>query len=188
MLMVVSAVFAYAENEKPDNVGFTVVQVTGSEVFKVVYKGETTGKVRLNVYNSHAEILLSKTFYETSGFIFPLNFSGVAYGEYTIELSDVKGKHLHKVSIVRPARLISDKFVHISKLSADNRFLVSVAGPAQNEKIRVAIFDQSGELIFSESTRADGDFARMYNVKRPAEGYTFEVYDRSGMIKTIRFE
>ena len=60
-LVVVSAsVAAFGKEEPTSNKGLAVVPVKGSEVFKVIYKGETTGRVKLNVYNTESILVYSE--------------------------------------------------------------------------------------------------------------------------------
>src|SRR6188768_3753575 len=104
-LVVVSAsVAAFGKEEPTSNKGMAVVPVKGSEVFKVIYKGEAAGRVKLNVYNTESKLVFSETISGTDGFIRPLNFSGLTAGEYTIELVDALGKKSEKVSYNKPVK------------------------------------------------------------------------------------
>src|SRR5688572_10929054 len=78
--------------------GVAVVPGKVSEIFKVIYKSENAGKVKLNIYNANARVIMSETFSNVNGFILPINFKGLEFGEYTIEVIDANGKTVEKVN------------------------------------------------------------------------------------------
>ena len=183
LIVIAGAVTAVGKDE-PRNAGLAVVPVKGSEVFRVIYKGESASKVKLNVYNSLSQVIFSETVNSSGGFIRPLNFSGLQFGEYTIELTDASGKKSEKVNY-QPQ--ISASQVHVSRLAeANGKFLVSVA-QHNGEPITVRIFDEANRLIFSDTRNEAGDFAKLYALKNVDGAVTFEVSNSSGQIKTVTF-
>jgi hypothetical protein len=96
-LAVFSSAVAFAGKDEPRKTGLAVVSVK-SEIFKVIFKSEVTGKIKLNVLNENGMIVFSDTVFGVDGFIRPLNFSGMRSGNYTIELIDASGKKVEKVS------------------------------------------------------------------------------------------
>lgn len=181
-LVIVSAVSSVAGKDAP-RTGMAVVPVKGSEVFKVIYKGENTGKVRLNIYNADAKIVLSETF-NSDGFIIPVNFKGLEYGEYTIELVDAAGKKVEKITY---APFKNTRFIHISKITTEeNKYLLSVANTASS-RIVVKIFDAQNNLIHTETKNIDANFAQVYKLHNTTAGVTFEVSDDAGNSKTLQF-
>lgn len=184
-LVVVSATVAALGKEEPNNKGLAVVPVKGAEVFKVIYKAENAGKIKLNIYNTKSEIVFAETFTGTDGFICPLNFTGLQAGEYTIELIDATGKRTEKVNY-KPVSA-TPKNVHISRLANENgKFLVSVSSTG-NEQINVKIYDAANNLVHSENKSIEGNFAQLYTVKNVTGSLTFEVTDKAGNTKTVRF-
>jgi hypothetical protein len=185
-LILVSAVASAAGKDEPRRTGMAIVPVKGSEVFKVIYKGESAGKVKLNIYNSNAQLILTETFNGTDGFICPLNFAGLDAGVYTIELVDAAGKKAEKISF---NTVKSSKHVHVSKLNnAAGKYLLSVMSTStSSDEINVKIYDSKNNLVHSETKEVKGDFAQVYKLKEASGSYTFEVSDRTGKIKTIRF-
>jgi len=185
LVTVVSLATAVGK-DVPRNTGLAVVPVKGSEIFKVIYKGETTGRVKLNIYNASSRIIFSESINVGDGFICPLNFAGLEPGEYTLELVDVTGaKKVEKVKYLTSTA--SSKNVHISKLvKEEGKFLVAVTN-AGTEKINVRIYDGANNLVHSESREVKGDFAQLYTIKNVTGGLTFEVSDEAGYTKTIRF-
>lgn len=186
-LVIVSATVAALGKEEPTNKGLAVIPVKGSEVFKVIYKSENTGKVKLNIYNTNSEIVFTETFLGTDGFICPLNFKGLETGEYTIELVDATGKRTEKVNFQKPVVGATSKNVHISKLANETgKFLVAVSASG-SEQINVKIYDAANNLVHNGDTKVEGNFAQLYTVKNVSGSLTFEVTDKAGNTKTVRF-
>jgi len=182
-MVIAASVTAVAKGE-PSNAGMVVVPVKGSEVFKVIYRGESTSRVRLNVYNSSSDIVFTETFNHLDGFIRPLNFSGLKFGEYTIEVTDAQGTRVEKISHQPVA---SERTIHVSKLLNDEgSFLLSVAKNG-GEAITVKIFDKASNLLYTGSKSESGDFAQVYTLKDVTGAVTFEVSDKNGYVKTIQF-
>ena len=182
--LMVIAVAATAVGKDEPRQGLAVIPVKGSEVFKVIYKGESSSKVKLNVYNSASEIVFSETMNGVDGFIRPLNFTGLQFGEYTIELTDASGKKVEKINY-QPARSASS--VHISRVAnVEGQFLLSVAKKT-SENITVRIYDESNNLIHIQSKAVAGDFAQLFTLKDISGGVTFEVFDDAGSVKTVAF-
>jgi hypothetical protein len=183
-LFVGSAAVALAGKDDPRKTGLAVFPIKGSESFKVVYRGESIGKVKLNIFNSAGSLVLTQSIRGVDGFILPLNFSGLSSGEYTLEIIDGATKKVEKI-IYQPTKTI--KHIHVSKIAgADAKYLVSIANSG-NEVIGLKIFDADEKLIYSEDTTIDGNFAQVYKLDGTSSSYTFEVTDKSGTTKTIRF-
>jgi hypothetical protein len=186
LVMLTSAV-AFAGKDEPRRTGMAVVPVKGSETFKVIYKSESTGKVKLNIYNVSGKLILTESFSGTNGFIIPVNFSGLQPGEYTIELIDATGKKSEKITLLAK-EVKSMGNVHVSRLTAETgKFLLSVANTTPGARINVRIYDAQHNLIHSESKSVKGDYAQVYKVNTVSPSYTFEVSDSTGTTKTIRF-
>jgi hypothetical protein len=185
-LITISSGFNAVAKEDPRNIGLAVVPVKGSEVFKVIYKGETSSKVRINVYNSSSQIVFSEVLSGTDGFIRPLNFAGLKAGEYTIELVEGANKKSEKIIYSPAGSVTSNKFIRVTKLNeSEGRFLVAV-GNAGTEAITVRILDRNSNLLYTETREVSGDFAQVYRVK-DSEGVSFEISDATGLTKTSRF-
>lgn len=172
-------------NEEPSNSkGLAVVPVKGSEVFKVIYKGDAVGKVRLNIYNQASELVFTESISGLDGFIRPLNFSGLKAGEYTLEIIDAAGKKVERVNY-QPNK--SSKYVHISKVAdEEGKFLIAVSGTGK-EEINVRIYDSASNLVHNESKVIDGSYAQVYNIKKITGAVTFQVTDNAGNVKTVSF-
>lgn len=178
--VVMSAVVSAVGKDEPSKAGLAIVPVKGTEVFKVIYKSETTGKVRINLYNSSNDVVFSETL--SGGFIRPLNFKGLAPGAYTIEIIDANGKRTEKITYA-PVK----STYRVAKLAKEEgKYLLSVASPTANV-LTVKIFNKDGVLIHSEvNSDVQVDFAKIYKVA-DASGLTFEVSDENGKVEVARF-
>lgn len=161
-----------------------VVSWKGSEVFKVIYKGATPGRVTMNILDTNGKKVHSKTFTGVDGgFICPVNFKGLESGNYVIELVANDGKFREQVNYTPFFEL---KSIHVSKLIQDEgKFLLAVAN-AQNEPIYVRIFNEAEQIVYNESKTVDGDFAQVYKLDNDAR-YTFEVSDSAGNRRYFKF-
>lgn len=184
VLIALSSVVAFAGEDEPKRTGFAVVRVKGSEIFKVIYKGESAGKVKLNVYKGDGSLLFTENINGLDGFICPLNFSGLGYGEYTIELVDGDVKKAEKVSYLPATR---KKYVHVSKVfSEEGKYLLSVVNDGA-DVISVKIYDSKNNLLHDEATSVRGDYAKVYKINaNESSSYTFEVSDSTGNLKTVK--
>ena len=181
-LMILAAAITAVGKDEPAALGLAVVPVKGSEVFRVIYKSEVPSKVKLSVYNADSQVVFSENLGSVGGFIRPLNFSGLAFGDYTIELTDASGKKTEKVSY-RPAKATSS--VHVAKLAQPDKFLLSVTSNAK-ETFTVKIFDSANNLVHVSTKESNGDFAQLFSVKE-VEGVTFEISNSTGALKTVHF-
>lgn len=183
-LLVVSAAFTAIAKDEPRAAGMTVVTAKGSEVVKVFYRSENAGKVRLNIYNADNHIVFSDTRNAANnGFILPLNFSALPFGQYTIELTDAAGTTAEKINY-EPAGAINN--VHVAKIGAEGKFLLSVS-QNDGEDINVKIFDGFNNLVHNVSEQASGDFAQVYSIKNFTGSCTFEVTNSAGVTTVVRF-
>ena len=186
VMVMLSAVGATFGVDKPSTVGLAIVPVKGKQVFKIIYKGESTGNVKVSVANSSNTVLYTDTFSNVDGFILPLNFSDVEYGEYTVNVTDATGKRTEKLSYL--PQVVSATAIHITKINGENKYLVAV--PAQGDQVvNVKIFDQSNNLLHDETKEVSGDFGQIYNTKNisATSGLIFQVTDSTGNTKTVKY-
>lgn len=181
---VMSLVVAAIGKDEPTKAGLAVVSIKGADVFKVIYKSETPSKVKLYLYNAESSVVYSETIESTEGFILPMNFKGLASGEYTLEVVDATGKRSEKITY---GVVASNDNIRVAKITETaGKFLVAIQNPA-SEKVSVKIFDSANNLVHSEVKQVSGNFAQIYNVKNLRGSFTFEVSDASGNIKTVQF-
>ena len=186
-LVIFGSAAAFAGKEEPRKTGLVVIPVKGSETFKVIYRGEFPGSVKLNVYDRSGSRVLTESISGLNGFILPLNFTGLAFGEYTVEVVDFSGKKTEKIVHRAEQSKKAATNMHISKIGREEaRFLLSVAGNASGV-INVKIFDEADNLLHDEDNAIAGDFAKIYKIAVRSSGYRFEVTDASGNTKVMKF-
>jgi hypothetical protein len=182
-LVVISSVVLATGKDEPRKTGLAIVPVKGTEIFKVIYQGENTGKVKLNIYNAEGKVIYTETIGGLDGFIYPVNFKGLASGEYSIELIDAAGKKVEKINYQTAKQNV--QHVHVSKVNNEaGKFLLAVSGAGI---VNVNIYDGGNNLIHTESKNITGNFAQVYKLENASGAYTFEVSDSSGNTKTIKF-
>src|SRR3990170_1372206 len=183
-LFVMGVIVTTFGSDEPRKAGLVVVPMKGSETFRVIYKSENTNKVKLNIYNLNSKLIFSEVINESNGFILPLNFKGLAFGEYTLEVIDALGKKIERISY-QPSPVSNN--IRIAKLSSnEDKFLVSVVNPG-TKKITVKIFDTYNNLVHNEIMNVEGNFAQVYSVKNLGGACKFEVSDTTGNVKTVQF-
>lgn len=174
--MVASVAFATEPNAK-----VAVVGQKQAGTFKVIYNGE--GKVKMNILNSEGQVLFTETINTTKGFVRPVNFSGLAFGEYTIEIADASGKQIQKIQYQGGTVA---KNVHVAKIGEDGKYLLAVANK-KDEQINVKIFDGENNLVHDQNVTVNGDLGLVYNLKQISGTPTFEVTDNTGVVKTVKY-
>jgi hypothetical protein len=181
---VMSLAIAAIGKDEPSKGGLAIVSVKSADVFKVIYKGETVNKVKLNLYNAASAIVFSETIVSTEGFILPLNFKGLDAGEYTLEVIDASGKRMEKIAY---GMIEQRDNIRVAKIAeATGKFLVAVQNP-ESETVRVRIYDSANNLVHNETNEVSGNFAQVYNVQNLKGSFTFEVSDTTGSVKTVQF-
>src|SRR4051812_35746242 len=99
-LLIVSASLSAFDKKNPTPANsLEVVSVKGTEVFKVIYQSQRSGKVKLNIYNTASELVFSESFRNTEGFVIPVSLAALNAGEYTVELVDRTGTKLEKIQL-----------------------------------------------------------------------------------------
>ncbi|HRI80402.1 MAG TPA: hypothetical protein PLR06_12785 [Cyclobacteriaceae bacterium] len=178
-LIVLVGTTAFAND--PGNTRIAVYGQTNAGVFKVVYKGESVGNVKLTIFNKYKEVVFEES-REVSGFIRNVNFAKMAPGEYTIQIADKTGKE--SKTVVYSAETSSVKEVTVSKLEETDKYLLAVTNDAP-ETIKVKIFDGESNLVHSREMTIDRSLKLVYFLKNVEGVPTFEITDRNGITRTI---
>jgi len=176
--MVASVAFATEPNPK-----VVVIGQKQSGTYKVIYEGAKQGKVKMNIRNSAGETLFTETIASSNGFIRPVNFTGLEFGEYTIEIADAAGKQIQKVQYQSAAVA---KNVHVAKVNGEGKYLLAVANK-NAEQINVKIFDGENNLVHDQNVTVNGNLGLVYNLKQISGAPTFEVTDNTGVVKTVKY-
>ncbi len=181
LLVIVAAVTAIGKDEP--TLGMAILSANGSDVVRVIYKGETAGKVKINIYDASSKLVFTENRNSVEGFILPLNFSGLQFGKYKIELTDASGTKAETVDY-QPAKSLNN--IHVTKLSESGKFLLSVA-KAGNEDITIRIFDEFNNLVHDSNKQISDDFAQVFAIKNFKGACRFEVTNGKGQTTVARF-
>lgn len=180
ILSLVLVLFAVAqvnanEVEPKSPVGMSVIK--SGTIVKLYYRGEQSGKVKVTIYNHRGAVVFKEILKDTEHFMRPYNFASLPDGEYTIELNDESGKRYQKLTYSSPRHEI---VAHLTRLSKNaNRYMLAVPGVGK-QTLTVRVYDHFNRVIFHETQKVDGNFARMYNLNAVSGSITFEVVDNKG--------
>ena len=181
-VLVTMFVSVLAMANEPGNPKVVVVSQK-SGIFKVIYEGEKAGKVTMKIFSTNGREVFSEVLRGMTGFMRPMNFQGMEPGEYTIEITDAKGKQIQKIDYRNET---SVKSVHVTKIAKEGKYLLAIAAKNDTEKINVRIFDGSSNLVHDESITINGNFGLVYNLKQVAGTPTFEITDKTGNTEIIK--
>ena len=188
-MMVLTSVLSYAIN--PTDSRLVVVNPKTSNVFKVIYKSAGQNSVALKVYNKQGEVVFSDNIYSSNGFIRPLNFEGMESGEYKVELkagstvSEQSFTYAPAVELTSASSTGTIKAIHVSRLSADNKYLVAFSNTGDS-RVNVKIYDGAKELVLNTSMNISGDKGIVYSLKDVVGVPSFEVTGNKGVITVIK--
>ncbi len=160
-----------------------VINQQGTAIFKVIYAGEKEGRVTMTIFDKKSKVVFSEITNNVDGFIRKVNFSGMQYGEYTIELADQSGKLVQPIVY---SRISNVKNVQVSKIGDKSKYVLNVTNTG-SEKISVRIYDGSNNLVHTEYRTIDGNFGLVYNLASVQGLPTFEVSDDEGNVRTIKY-
>jgi hypothetical protein len=159
-----------------------ITNVTGSKLYKVYYKSDKPGKVKVSVISENGDAVFNETLKKVDGFLRPYNFDGLTEGKYTIKVEDEYGKTVEKINY-KAGR--AEKLIQVHKLAGENKYLHSISSP-KPEDVFIYIFDDKGNLVHNEIQSINGDFAQVYNLTE-MKSFTIEVSDKFGALKTITY-
>lgn len=168
-----------------DPVGPKVVIINQKEsgIFKVIYEGGQTGRVTIKIYDQTGRAVFTESINGADGFIRPVNFTGMEPGEYTIEVANASGKQVQKISYRMDSKVNT---IHVAKLGDESKYLLAV-GNEGAEEINVRIFDGDNNLVHNENLTINGNFGLVYNLKNVTGEPTFEVTNKLGTTKVVKY-
>jgi len=184
LLLAASGVAVQAGNpDEPKSTTGVAVMKAGS-TFKLFYKSEKQSNVKIWIRSAEGQVVFTESFRKTESFMRPYNFSNLPEGRYTIEVLDQDGKKVEEVLYQRGE---IKKLATLIKLTeANSKYLLAVSNKGANE-LTVKIYDAKSNLVYEGNENINGDFAKVYNLEKVGESFTFEVSDKSGLSTTINF-
>ena len=181
-VLMCTLVFARGIDEPIKGSSVAVTNIIGSTLYKVYYKSNRLGKVKISIMDEKGNTLFNETMNKVGGFLRPYNFEGLPEGQYTVNVEDENGKTVEKVNY-KLGRV--EKLIHVQKLAGENKYMLSIASP-KPEDVFIYIFDEKDNLIHNEIQSIKGEFAQIYNLK-DISSFTIEVYDKFGVVKKITY-
>lgn len=181
-VLLCTLVFARGIDGPVKGSSVAVTNNIGSTLYKVYYKSERPGTVKVSIMDDNGYTLFNETMNKVDGFVRPYNFEGLPEGQYTVKVEDDKGKTVEKVNY-RLGRV--EKLIHVQKLEGENKYVLSIASP-KPEDVFIYIFDEKDNLIHNEIQSIKGEFAQVYNLKG-IQSFTIEVTDKWGVVKKVSY-
>ena len=178
VMMSASVVFA----SEPGNFKVSILNQKESGIFKLIYEGEKSGNVKLNILDDAGVVIYRETIKDVASFTRPINFNGMNYGEYTIELVDNSGKKVQKVTYSNATAVNN---VRITKTGEEGKYLLSVMNEG-SDKVNVKIYDGASELVHDQTMTINGNYGVVYNLQKISGEPTFTITDNSGIEKIIK--
>jgi hypothetical protein len=159
-----------------------VTNVIGSTLYKLYYKSEKKGTVKISIIDEKGRSIFDETMKKVDGFLRPYNFEGLPEGQYSIKVEDENGKTVEKVNY-KSGRV--EKLIGVHKLVGENKYLLSIASP-KPEDVFIYIFDDNDNLVYNEIQSIKGEFAQVYNLN-DMKSFTIEVSDKFGVLKKVTY-
>ena len=181
VLVVIAIGHMNAKGIEPNSPLGTSIIKKGALV-KLFYRGEHSGKVKVTIYDENGTVVFKEVVENHEHFMRPYNFSSLPSGEYTIHIADENGTRIEKVEHgvskkKRPANLW--------RLNPDsNKYMLSVPRNGSDELV-VKIYDERNTVIYQETARMSGDFAKVYDLSQVKGAHTFEITDNNGGVRRL---
>lgn len=161
-----------------------VLSSADSEIFKVIYQGNTEGQVMLQVADRQGNIILTETTNGIQRFMRPVNFSGMPYGMYAITVKDASGVQTQYISYQANAgieKVTASEFaaqIHIARLK-DGKYLFTAASKTKGT-INVTILDENNNVLQENKFTVANALALVYNFKSVEGRPVFRIQDEAG--------
>jgi hypothetical protein len=160
-----------------------VINQQNPEIFRVIYAGEKARRVKLTILDSNNVVVFTETSPRILGFIRNVNFANMQPGEYTVQV--VAEKEVES-RVIKYVGMTSVEAIVVSKTAEAGKYLLSVKNK-RPETLSVRIFDGTDQLVHKQQVTSNGNLKMVYNLKAVTGVPTFEVVDRSGVVKVIRY-
>jgi hypothetical protein len=172
----------FANNIDNPNAATGMAIMKNGSTIKLFYKGTKQADVKVSIYNAANSLVYSETIKNVDGFVRPYNFSNLAEGEYSIELTGDNGRQIERVSY-KLGKV--EKLANVLHVAGErNKYILTVANKGKDVPT-VKIYGDKGTLLYSKVENVDGDFAQVYNFEQYAGSITFEVSDSKGVTKSL---
>jgi hypothetical protein len=186
-LLLVGVLFStlvFANGTDEPNKSESSVAVTnsvGSSLFKLFYKAEQAGTVKVSIFSNDSKLVFSEKMKNANGFMRPYNFTGLPAGKYTIQIEDKNGIRTEQVEYTAGK---IEKYISLVKIAEEGKYLLSINSKS-SDTISVSIFDEFDQLIHKQDKTIEHNFAEVLNLKN-INRFTIEVSDSQGLLKSVK--
>lgn len=181
LAVVSSGVMANGIDNPKANTGLALMK--SEKGFKVFYKGSKPGTVRVTIMNSKGENIFQETLKNVESFMRPYNLTSITEGDYSIEINSPDGKQIEKFSYSKKKVEKLMNLLHVK--DGDGKFVLTVSNKTGEDELKVNIYDQNYNLVYTGTEQISGDFAKIYDLSSLGKNFTFEVKDSSGSTQTL---
>ena len=156
-----NAVYARSVENPTSTIGVGIMK-KGS-IFQVYYKGTRSSDVKVAIFNDKGGRVFFEVIRKIDGFVRPYNFSDLAEGRYTFEISDgiTRQSHVGNYRMQEPEQSVAP--AHLTRVGNENKFLLTVPGRSPRV-VFVSIYGEKGQLLYREQLHHITEFARFYNL------------------------
>ncbi|MES2731042.1 MAG: hypothetical protein V4714_04810 [Bacteroidota bacterium] len=158
-----------------------VVATTKAAIYRVSYSSEKEGTVKVNIYDAQSNLLYTDYLRNAKKFDKSYDFTGLAEGEYKIEVISVEGKTLQTIyhGIAKEADLTAS----VASLDQAGKYTLKVQRK-QMAPVVVNIYDSNNQLIYQDEITVDQNFTRVYDfTKSFAKAASFEIYSDGALVR-----
>lgn len=183
VVALIAVGYAHASTVAPESpVGMSVVK--SGDVFKLFYRGEKAGTVKVTIYNAKGQTVFSEVMRKTEHFMRPYNFASLPAGVYVIEISDEDGVRSRKVNHFPSAYKGNTTFAHLTRLRDAGKYMLAVPYRG-SDALTVKIYNERNQLLYIETETVNGNFAKLYDLSKVGGNHTFEISDDQGHVNRL---
>jgi hypothetical protein len=161
-----TATLAEGNGDKSSKAALIPSQVEGR--YNLIYADATPGMVKVKIMDEEGHVLRVDRIDNKRGFKRPYNMTDLGPGTYQVVVSDKDGE------FTLMARVQELEEMGVNQLG-DSKYQLVYKDPKSNGAT-IGIFDQTGELVHSESITFNKGFSKVFDLSGiSSKGFTFEV-------------
>jgi hypothetical protein len=181
LFAVAGNVMANVDVPKPST-GMAVMKSESG--FKLFYKGNKVQDVTVKIYNEKGAAVFSEKIKNHDSFIRPYNLNTIGEGQYTVELSTADGKQKEMINYTHQK---AEKLVNLIRIKNSDRYMLTLGNHGEGA-LGVKIFDSSDHLVYTGNETLNGDFAKIFDLKKVGEDFRFELSFNADDVQTLRYQ
>lgn len=157
-----------------------LINQEGSSIYKVVYKSPGAGKAFLKISDKEG-VVFYKTLNYTNGFAYPIDFKGMADGEYTVEVVG-RGAKFKKTLALGKIKPIA--YVRVTE-QPNNKHLLTITSQASSD-FTIRVYDSRNNELLTQRESVKTEYAVILNMASVGSGFKIEVTESTGDVTVIR--